>query len=146
MLGRVALSDDVRRIAEAAGPFAASGERVEAVLAAEVRPGERTYVCSFAAREGLRTWLALDDAGQPVTARLRVRDAVSIAAMCEVAEEAAGRLDGATGAAPRLASPEYLDSLGGDGADPVAAAMQSAIGAVDELAKDVEGHYKVELK
>ena len=46
----------------------------------------------------------------------------------------------------RLASPQYLDSLGTLQADGLPPVLQGAVGAVDELAQDVEDHYKVELR
>jgi hypothetical protein len=68
----------------------AAGSGAAAVLAAEAEPGERLYLCAFEEADGGRSWLALDAAGQPVAERRRVRDAVTILALCEVAEEAAG--------------------------------------------------------
>jgi hypothetical protein len=67
----------------------------DAVLAAEPHTGERIYVCAFDESNGGRTWLALDGDGAPVAERQRVRDAVSILALCELAEETAagGDLD-----------------------------------------------------
>jgi hypothetical protein len=143
MLARVGLSDDVRRIAAAAAGYAARGERVEAVLPAEPTPGERTYLVAFASNGAGRTWLGFDDAGDPVQSRDRVREAVSITAMAEVAEEA---LPGAAiERTPRLASPKYLDVLGAAGNPEIGAAIQGALGAVEELARDVEANYKLEL-
>lgn len=78
----MALADDLERIASAAG--------ADAVLAAEAHPGDRVYVCAFEEADGGRTWLAFDDSGAPVADRLRVRHAVSIIALCELAEETAG--------------------------------------------------------
>ncbi len=78
------LTDDLARIAAAAGSF---GE-VTGVVAAEPVGGTRYYVCSFGGEE--RSWLVLDDAGGAVTRRETVRDAASIAAVCEIAEENAG--------------------------------------------------------
>ena len=89
MLPRVALDDDLRRAAAAAAEHAAPGERVDAVLAAEPQVGRRVYLCAFDGERG-RTWLALDADGAPVTNRSLVRETVSIAALCEVAEETAG--------------------------------------------------------
>ena len=40
---------------------------------------------------------------------------------------------------PRVASLPYLDSLGGD------SSLAAALPAVDELTRDVETHYKLEL-
>jgi hypothetical protein len=51
--------------------------------------GARIYLCAFTGENG-SAWLALDGAGQPVADRGVVRDAVSIAALCELAEESAG--------------------------------------------------------
>lgn len=82
------------RIATAAARFAADGEWVAGVLAAEPLAGGRVYLCAFESPEG-HAWLALDDAEQPVSDRGLVREAASLAALCEVAEESAGgsRLD-----------------------------------------------------
>src|ERR1051326_3708340 len=86
---RVELSEQLSSVAESAGRFASAGETVDAVLVAEAAASERVYVCAFVGPEG-RTWIALDERGEPVTERVRLREAVSIAAMCEVAEEQAG--------------------------------------------------------
>jgi hypothetical protein len=143
MLGGVGLSDDVRRIAAAAEQFAVAGERVEAVLAAEPSSGLRTYLVAFSADGAARSWLAFDGAGCPVSSRDRVRETVSLTAMCEVAEEAVSQQ--AVGPVPRLASPQYLDTLRAAGDSQLGAAIQGALGAVEELAKDVEADYKLEL-
>jgi hypothetical protein len=139
MLAAVALSDDVSRIAEAAVAYAGNSEALAAVLPVELHSGDRLYLCAFAAGEGLPSWLVLDEEGRPVTSRDRVRDAASIAAMVEVVEESA---DVSAEDEPRLASLGYLDSLG--------AALQNgnlvaAMPAVEELARDVEANYKLEL-
>ena len=177
------LSDDVARIAEAAGAFAGPGERLAGVLAAEPVGADRVYLCAFETGDGT-SWLALDEAGRPVDERKRVRDAASLAALCEVAEETAGggdlpalrarlrelreteapegieaaedaaaALEQTLEAEPRLARSTYLDAvgaaarrreqtLGDDAGSPFAAAMQQAIGSVEELADDVERRYK----
>jgi hypothetical protein len=83
------LSDDLERIAEAAVAFAAPEERVVGVLVAEPLGRGRVYLCSYAS-EGDHSWLALDEAGAPVASRETVRQAASLAALCEVAEESAG--------------------------------------------------------
>lgn len=81
-------------LAEELGRIAA-GSGAAAVLAAEAHPGDRVYLCAFDEADGGRTWLALDAAGEPITERARVREAVSILALCELAEETAagGDLD-----------------------------------------------------
>jgi hypothetical protein len=139
----VSLSDDVGRIAEVAAGFATSGEELAAVVPVEPASGVRVYLCAFAQPDGSQTWLALDDRGSPITDRTLVRDAASIAALVEVAEESAAVHDDE----PRLATPAYLDSLGaatvtGD----VAGALQSALPAIDELTRDLELNYKLKLE
>jgi hypothetical protein len=86
----VALRDDLERIARAAAAHAVDGERVSGVLAAEPAPGRVVYVCAFERGEGEHAWLALDDDGEVVRERTLVRDAVSLAALCEIAGDSAG--------------------------------------------------------
>jgi hypothetical protein len=143
MLGRVGLSDDVGRIAVAAERFTAHGERVEAVLVTEPAAERRTYLVAFATAANERHWLALDASGDAITSRDLVREAVSIAATVEVVEDALDQPAQAT--APRVASPQYLDALGAADAAAVGAAIHGAVDAVEELAKDVVTHYKLEL-
>jgi hypothetical protein len=131
----VALSEDVSRIAGVAAQHRTPGQQVVAVLAVETVTGERVYLAAFADDEGRQEWLALDHDGLPVTSRERVREAASIAALVEVAEDAAEHV--AEG--PRVASLPYLDSIGGD------ATIAGALPAVEELTRDVEQHYKLEL-
>jgi len=75
--------DDLERIAAAAER---PGEQVTGVLAAELLGGARVYLCAYESG----AWLALDEAGMPVESRQAVHDAVSLVALCEVAEETAG--------------------------------------------------------
>ena len=129
-------------IAAAAEPYAAPGETLSGILAAEPASGLRVYLCAFESAEG-RTWLALDEEGRPVESRSLVREAASIAALVELAadtagggqleelrsqlaslrllenppgideaEEAALALEAAVGSPPRLATPEHLDAVG----------------------------------
>ena len=128
------LADDLARAAEAAAAFASPGERVAAVLAAEPADGMRVYLCSYDSDAG-RSWLALDGDHVALTSRVVVREAVSLLALCEIAEEAAG----AEVEHPRLATPAYLDRIG---TPDVAAALQ----AVDALLLEVESAYKQELR
>jgi hypothetical protein len=175
----VTVAEDVGRIAGAAAGFAAAGEALAGVLVAETL-GRRVYLCVFESAEG-RSWLALDDAAAPLTEGRLVREAASLAALCEVAEESAGGghlpelrarlaelrktdaplgIEEAEAAAaslaetlqpePRVASGSASrrleQALGESGASPFATAMQSALGAVEELAADVEGNYKLPLE
>ena len=183
----MALSEELGRIAERAGAYADDGEELAGIVAAEPSGG-RSYVCAYRGADGETTWLVVDAEGEPVESRELVRDAVSIAAMCEVAEEVAagGDLDelrsqllavrltedppgiedaeeallalqAAIGAPPRVASPSHLDAVGtatqrleraldDRGGSAFAEAMKAAVGAVEQLARDVEARYKRELR
>ena len=133
----MALEKDLRRIAERAAVYAAEGEDVAGIVPAEPASGLRLYVCAYGS-EDATSWLVLDATGVPVSDRELVRDAVSIAALCEVAEEAAGvEPDSA-----RVASPALLDELGADAGPEVAEAVKGAAGTVEELVRDVERGYK----
>ena len=134
------LEQDLRRIAEAAARNAAEGEDVAGIVPAEPASGLRLYVCAYGS-EDAASWLVLDATGVPVSDRELVRDAVSIAALCEVAEEAAGvEPDSA-----RVASPVLLDDLGATAGPEVAEAVKAAAGTVEELVRDVERGYKLPL-
>jgi len=146
----VSLSEELERIAGAASGHAAEGEELAAVIPAEPAGGIRVYLCAFSSRDS-RTWLALDHHGQPITDRSLVRDAASIAALCELAEECAAELDDLE-EAPRVASPAYLDAIGagargreqGPGS-PFAEAMKRGSVAVEGVTVEVEDKYKLPL-
>jgi hypothetical protein len=133
----MSLDRDLRRIAEAAGALAAEGEEVAGIVPAEPASGLRLYVCAYGV-EDATTWLVLDATGIPVRDRVLVHDAVSIAALCEVAEDAAG----IEPKEPRVASPALLDELGSKGGLDVAAAVKAAADTIAELERDVERGYK----
>ena len=177
------LEEELSAAHEAAQAHAEDGEALVAVIPTEPGRGARVYLCAYA-RDDDRSWLALDGGGHPIADRVLVRDAVSIAAMCELAEESAGggdvgdlrarlvelrltenpegieeaevaaaELQEAVQAAPRVASVEYLDTLGlaaarlegalGEvGGSPFAEAMKGGVAAADDLADDVERSYK----
>ena len=131
------LEQDLRRIAERAAVYAEEGEDVAGIVPAEPASGFRLYVCAYGS-EKATGWLVLDATGVPVADRELVRDAVSIAALCEVAEEAAGvEPDSA-----RVASPALLDELGAAAGPDVAEALKGAADTVEELVRDVERGYK----
>jgi hypothetical protein len=136
----VALEQDLRRIAERAAVHAADGEDVAGIVPAEPASGIRLYVCAYGS-DGETSWLVLDATGVPVSDRELVRDAVSIAALCEVAEEAAGVEPDSM----RVASPDLLDELGKEAGPEVAEAVKGAAGTVEELVRDVERGYKQPL-
>jgi HPt (histidine-containing phosphotransfer) domain-containing protein len=85
----MALSDELEPILAAAAALAAPGERLSGVLVAEPLAFGRVYLCAFESDTG-HTWVALDAGAAPVTTRETVREAAELAALCEVAEEAAG--------------------------------------------------------
>jgi hypothetical protein len=133
----VGLDADLRRAADTAVAYAAEGEELVGIVPAEPASGLRLYVCAYG-NGAESTWLVLDATGVPVEERALVRDAVSIAALCEVAEEAAGiEPDG-----PRLASPAYLDELGAKAGAELGGAVGGSAASVDELLRDVERGYK----
>jgi hypothetical protein len=140
MLNAVDVGRELEQAAAAAASFAEPGETVSAVVAAEPSPDRRTYLCAFDGPAG-RTWLALDAAGGPVTSRDRVRESISIAAVCEVAEETTGEI----GEIVRVASPAYIDELAAQQGPAVTAAFSEAVAIADELAREVESQYKVAL-
>ena len=127
----MALQHDLAAAAERAAAFAAEGEHVDAVLAVEPSVGRRVYLSAYAGASG-RSWLLLDD-DSAVTNRSVVREAVALAALCEVVGEAIGDEP------PRLASPAYLDEHGSPDI------VTSAFGAVESLTEEVEATYKGEL-
>ena len=86
----MALADDLDRIAGIAGAHAGPADTVSAVLATEPRVGERVYLCAFDDGDGRRSWLAVAADGSPVRTRTALREAVSIAALCEIAVDSAG--------------------------------------------------------
>jgi hypothetical protein len=83
------LQRELEGVAAAAADYAEGDERLSGILVAEPQDGTRLYLCAYATPGG-RTWLALDERRQPVSSRRLVRDAASIAALCEIAEETAG--------------------------------------------------------
>ena len=181
----MSLSAELESVAASAATFASPGEELGGVVAVETL-GRRVYLCAFVSAAG-QSWLALDGESSPIADMRLVREAASLAALCEVAEESAGGGDlpelrarlaelrereapegieeAETAAAAlselvsqelRLASGEYLDAigaasrrleetLGAASGSPFAAAMQSAVGAVEELAADIERTYKLPL-
>jgi hypothetical protein len=129
----VALADDLERIAAVAATLA-DGSVVSGILAAEPAVGLRVYVCAFEAGDGARTWLALDEEGGPLSDRRDVRDAVSIAALCEVGEEAAfpGDLDELRAQLVALRIAEAPDGIAE--AESAARELQHVLGAPPHVA------------
>jgi hypothetical protein len=86
----VTLDDDLERVAALAAAHAEPGAAVAAILATEHAPGRGIYLCAFDGADGYRSWLAVESTGNVVARREELRAAVSIAALCEVAADAAG--------------------------------------------------------
>jgi hypothetical protein len=85
----VGLAEDISTARAAAAGFAGEGEELVGVVPTEPSPGRRVYLCAYQSGEE-RRWLAVDAGGLALTERRLVREAVSIAALCELAEENAG--------------------------------------------------------
>jgi hypothetical protein len=90
MLVAVSLENDLERIAEPAASFADAKETLVGIVPTEPAAGLRLYLCAYQRSSGETTWLVLDREERPVLERSLVRDTVSIATLCELAEEAAG--------------------------------------------------------
>ena len=86
----VALADELERIATLAATHADPGDVVSAVIPTEPSTGRRVYLCAFDGADGYRSWLAVDAAGKAVTGRRDLREAVTVAVLCEIAVDAAG--------------------------------------------------------
>jgi hypothetical protein len=125
----MALSDDLVRIA-----VLASGHgEVTGVLAAEPAHGRRLYLIALGADDA-RRWVVLDDAGTIVERREDIRDAASIVAMCELAEELAGGGD-LEELRSRLAQVRMVEQPEGiEEAEEAALALERTIGAPPRVA------------
>ena len=128
------LAEELRAAAEQAARFATDGETVVGVLPAETDPGARVYLCAFHSTDGHRTWLALDGAGQEVSDRVTLRDAVSMVALCELAAETAagGDVDELISQLVAIRLTEAPDGI--EDAEEAARELQRAIGAPPQLA------------
>jgi hypothetical protein len=130
----VTLEAELERIAGAAGAHARAGEELAAVMPAEPAPGVRVYLTAYRAGEELG-YLVLDAGGAPVTDRRLVRDAVSVLALAERAEEASAAV-----AAEPIADSFEAAAGALAGADAGAAAAARAVAeAARELAATAEG-------
>jgi hypothetical protein len=137
----VDLNDELEAIAETARDHAADGEQLAAVIPAEPALGLRVYLCAFEAGD-VRSWLALRADGQPLADRSLLRDAVSIAALCELADELSGAPDDVE---PRVASPAYLDAIAAAATPALVETLKQGTLAVEGLMAEVESTHKVEL-
>jgi hypothetical protein len=128
----MAVADDVARIAVAAGGFAEGGEELAGVLVAETL-GRRVYLCAFASGDA-RSWVALDEDAQPLADLRLVREAASLAGLCEVAAESAGGGD-LPELRRRLAEVRETEAPAGiEEAEAAAAALAEAVGEEPRVA------------
>jgi hypothetical protein len=147
----VRLSEQLERIAAEADSYADEGEELAAVIPAEPADGIRVFLCAFSSGDE-RSWIALRPDGRAVADRSLLRDAVSIAALVELAEDSAEGLD-VVEEPPRVATSAYLDAIAaaaraaehGPGGSGFAEAMKQGSVAVEGLTLEVEGNYKLEL-
>jgi hypothetical protein len=128
------LKEDLDRIAVEAAGFAQPGEELAGVVPAEPDPGERSYLCAFQSGDE-HTWLVLDEAGRPVTDRDRIRRAVSIIALSELAEESAGGGELEELRQQLVALRLSENPPGIEEAEEAALALERAIGAPPRLAE-----------
>ena len=128
------LREELEQVAEPAQRFAAPGEMLAGILAAEPEPGERVYLCAFVDEAGTRSWVALDAEGKAIASRAAVRDAVSIAALCELAEETAagGDLEELRAELVRLRLTENPPGI--EEAEAAALALERELGTPPRLA------------
>jgi hypothetical protein len=128
------LVEEVERIGAAASTLARDGERVAAVLPTEPSRGRRAYVCAFEREAAARSWLALDETGGVITDRLAVRDAVTVAVLCELAAEhaALGDLDELRSQLVALRLTEAPPGI--DEAEAAVAELQRTIGVPPQVA------------
>jgi hypothetical protein len=128
----MALSDDLRRVADVAVAYAADDEELSAVIPTEAAAGRRVYLCAYTDGER-KSWLALDGDRTAVHDRRLLRDAVSIAAMCELAEETAGG-----GSLPELRA--QLETLRATDAPD---GLDEAEAAIDELERTIGDELRI---
>jgi hypothetical protein len=122
------LTGDIERIARLAG------DDVTGVIATEAGDGPRVYLCSFDEADGSRTWLGLRDDGSTVESRAELRAAISIAALCEVAADAAGGgdLDGLVASLEQLRLTEAPEGI--ELAEEAARELREVVGWPPKLA------------
>ena|SRR3989442_614162 len=127
------LTQELHRVAEAALDYAPPSEDITAVIPTEPHAGSRVYLCAFGEGER-RTWLALDAEGRPLADRSLLRDAVSIAALCELAEETAagGRLDELRARLVELRETERPEGI--EEAEEAALELERALGSAPRVA------------
>ncbi len=112
----------------------ADGDVVSGVIPTEPAPGRRVFLCAFDGADGLRSWLGVREDGSPVESRTELREAVSIAALCEVAADAAGGgdLDALIASLEELRRTEAPEGI--EAAEEAARALRAVLGAPPQVA------------
>jgi hypothetical protein len=133
MLASMSLESDLARIATTAASFAEPKETLVGIVPAEPATGLRLYLCAYESN-GETSWLVLDGDGRPVSRRNVVREAVSIAALCEVASETAvgGDLDELRAQLAALREAEHPEGI--EEAEEAVDALRAVIGSPPVLA------------
>jgi hypothetical protein len=130
----VRLSEDLGRVAAIAAESSASDEVLAGIVPTEPGAGVRVYLCAYRGEGGRMSWLAFDDELRPVESRSLVHDVVSIAAMCELAEEVAGGGD-LDELRSRLVALRLTENPAGvDEAEDATVALQTTLGAPPRVA------------
>jgi len=180
--GAVSLGEELERAAAAAAAYGT----VSAVLAAEPGAGSRAYLVALGedgAREWLvldsalvavserdrvrevssivvlcelAVELAAGGRLEELRSRLSELRASERSGRTDAAREAAAALERVVGAAPRVASPDYLDRVGeatrrleralGEHASPLASALASHVATVEAFIAEVERRHRVPLR
>jgi hypothetical protein len=130
----VALVDELERAGALAAVHAMPGDVVSGIIASEPSAGHRVYLCSFDDADGRRSWLAIREDGAPVASRAELREAVSIAALCEVAADTAGGGDIDALIATLAEIREKEDPPGIEDAEKAARALRGVLGDPPQLA------------
>lgn len=128
------LADELETIVGHATRYVDEGDAVSAVIPTEPSAGKRVYLCAIDGADGYRSWIALDGDGAPVTRRRDLREAISIAALCEVAVDAAGGgdLNGLIGQLADLREREAPEGI--DAAEAAARELLEVVGEPPQLA------------
>jgi hypothetical protein len=134
IVGDVALADELARVEARAASLVEGDALVSGIIATEPASGRRIYVCSLDGVDGLRSWLALDESGDPVTSRADLRAAVSIGALCEIAADTAGGGDLESLVTSLLELQERESPDGIEDAVAAARALQAVVGDPPRLA------------
>jgi hypothetical protein len=129
----VTLESEMQAARDAALLYAADGEAVAAVMAAEPGLGSRVYLIAFD-RDGDLSYMAFDAVLAPVADRRLVREAVVMLGLAERAEEASTAITADQLEQPVVAAESALRAAGREQAADAAAAVSVSLEALIEAA------------